>query len=198
MKLVRMPAELLHIEEERLPALGVDDRLLAQFRSYRAALPDGPIGEACPAPGTSGWEAAESLAILAPPEAGSRQLLMVIARRVGAALRDENIRLRDLGGDLEAGRSKLCYLPGSALREALGSPSARRALDREAACFFQDLDAAWTGADDGSPLDPNAFLALLDTRLGLGLRTFLSADPPRLPSGLEPGLRGRLRVLGPV
>ena len=110
MKLVQMPVELLHLDEHDLPERGVDERLLAGFGAYRSTVPNA---------GTTGWARAESLAILAPPEAGTRELLMVIARRVGAALRDENIHLRDRGGDLKAGRQKLCYLPGGALPEAL-------------------------------------------------------------------------------
>jgi hypothetical protein len=193
MKLVQMPVELLHVDEERLPSLGVDERLLAGFGAYRSGLPDGPLGEACPAPGSPSWATAESVAILAPPEAGTRELLMVLARRVGAALRDENIGLRDRGGDLKGERKKLCYLPGRALPEALGSPSTRRALEREAACFVQDLDEA-RGAGGGS-LDPSPLLDVLDARRSRGLPTFLSADPAALPNGLERELRARMRVL---
>jgi hypothetical protein len=192
MKLVQMPVELLHVDEERLPSLGVDERLLAGFEAYRSGLPDDPLGEACPAPGRRSWATAESVAILAPPEAGTRDLLMVLARRVGAALRDENIGLRDRGGDLKGERKKLCYLPGRALPEALGSPSARRALEREAACFVQDLDEAWRG---GGSLDPSLLLDILDARRSRGLLTFLSADPAALPNGLERALRAGMRVL---
>jgi hypothetical protein len=182
-----MPVELLHLEELDLRERGVDERLLSGFEAYRSTVPN---------VGTTGWARAESLAILAPPEAGTRELLMVVARRVGAALRDENIHLRDRGGDLNAGRRKLCYLPGQALPEALRTPSTRRALEREAACFLQELDAAWPeGQAEPAPLAPAALLALLDTRLAGGRATFLSADPRHLPAGLDGEIRDRMRVL---
>ena len=182
MKLVQMPTELIHLSEDDLPSLGVDAGLLAGFRRYLDRQPG----------------ALESLAILAPPEAGTRELLMVLARRIGAALRDENIRLRDRGGDLAAHRKKLCYLPGAALPEALRTPSARRALEREAATFFQDLDAAWGRGANHRALAPSSFLSLLDARSRHGLFTGVSADPRGLPSALERELRARLRVLEPA
>lgn len=86
-----MPVEWLHVDEEDLPRLGVDAGLLAGFRRYL----DGERG------------GLESVAILAPPEVGTCELLMVLARRVGAALRDANIRLRDRSGDLAARRHTL-------------------------------------------------------------------------------------------
>lgn len=183
MKLVQMPVEFLHLDVDDLPSLGVDAGLLAGFRRYldreRAAL--------------------GSLAILVPPEAGTRALLMVLARRVGAALRDQNIRLRDHGGDLGAHRQKLCYLPGAALPAALRTGPARRALQHEAACFFQDLDAAWRAErSDTEPLAPSAFLDLLEARSSRGLPTFLSAHPGALPPGLEREVRARMRILAPT
>lgn len=182
MKLVQMPAEFLHLELADLPRLGIQAGLLTGFQRY---LDDERAG-------------LESLAILAPPEAGTRKLLMVLARRVGAALRDENIHLRDRGGDLAAHRKKLCYLPGAALPEALRAPSARRALEREAACFFQDLDAAWpANRADSPPVTPSAFLDLLDARAAQRLPTFLSADPGALPPELEREIRARMRILEP-
>jgi hypothetical protein len=138
-------------------------------------------------------------AILAASGAGTRELLMVLARRIGAALRDENIHLRERGGDLKAGRKKLCYLPGRALPSAFGTSGARRALADEAACFFQDLDEAWAAEQTaGTMLSATVLLDLLDERLAGGRPTFLSADPDRLPSGLERGLRARLRMLDPA
>lgn len=180
MKLVQMPVDLLHLEEDDLADLGVDGRLLAGYGEYLARAPN----------------ADRDLAILATAATGTRELLMVLARRVGVALRDENIRLRDRGGDLRGDRKKLCYLPGRALPEALRLPTARTALEREAACFFQDLEAAWQEPSPGAePLDPNAFLALLDTRRAGGLPTFVSADPRALPPGLEAQLQARVQVL---
>jgi len=180
MKLVQMPVELLHLEQHELLALGVDERLLAQLEGALARTTGDQVG----------------LAILATPGAGTRQLLMVVARRVGAALRNENIRLRDRGGDLQAGRKKLCYLPGSALTDALRSTVARESLEREAACFFQDLDLARaTARGSRDSADPAAVVALIDVRLQRKLPTYLSADPGRLPPGLERELRARLRVL---
>jgi hypothetical protein len=183
MKLVQMPVEFIHLEEDDLPNLCLDPGLLAGFRRY---LGSGPA-------------ALESLAILPAPEAGTGQLLMVLARRVGAALRGENIRLRDRGGDLGAHRKKLCYLPGAALPAALRAPAARRTLEREAAAFFQDLDAAWRAERaDSEPLAPRSFLGLLDARSARGLPTFLSARPRALPPDLEPALRARMRILEPA
>ena len=182
MKLVQMPVELIHLDADDLPSLGLDAGLLARFRRYLTGEPT----------------ALESLAILAPPEAGSRALLMVLARRVGAALRDENIRLRDRGGDLRARRKKLCYLPGAALPEAFAAPPARGTLEREAAVFFQDLEAAWRPErTDPEPLASSSLLDLVEARSARGLPTFLSADPRALPSELERELRARMRILAP-
>src|SRR5688572_28377239 len=126
-KLVQIPTDLLRLEDADLDAAGLDPNLLAAFRTYLPGALDERRG----------------LAILAPAEAGGHLLLIVLARRIGAALRDANIRLRDGGGDLKAGRQKLCYLPGTMLGRALGLPAARAELAGEAACFVQDLDAAW-------------------------------------------------------
>ena len=175
-KLVQMPVDLLHVGADDLPGLGVDPALLRQLDAYFARCPD----------------ATESLAIFGPPAAGTRELLMVLARQVGAGLRDENIHLRERGGDLEAGRKKLCYLPGSALAEALRDPAARQTLGREAACFLQDVDAALLA--DGAGV---ALLELVDARHAAELPTFLSAHAAGLPPGLERGLRARLKVIEP-
>ena len=180
MKLVQMPVDLLHLEEADLDVADVGTRLLATFR---ARLP-GALDER------------RGLAILAPASVEAQRLLMVLARRIGAALRDANIDLRESGGDLKAGRQKLCYLPGGALGVALDRPAARAALAREAACFFQDLDDAWSAENPGSArLDSNVLLGLLDERLAAGRPTFLNAAPDRLPPGLEGALRARLPIL---
>jgi hypothetical protein len=137
--------------------------------------------------------------IVASAAQGGQHLLMVLARRIGAALRDANIRLRDDGGDLKAGRQKLCYLPGDALRSALARPDFQVALCREAACFVQDLEAAWPAATTGpTPFDPDALPSLLDERLAAGRPTFLQAAPGSLPPGVERELRARLAVLEAV
>src|SRR5437763_6005023 len=177
MKLVQMPRELLHLERDDLPALGVERGLLAGFEAYLSRAADDRVG----------------LAILAPPEAGTRELLMVLARRVGAALRNDNIRLRDRGGDRTARYKKLCYLPGGALPRALRMPGARRAVECEAACFFPDLDMAWKAG--AAALDPTPFLELLALRLARRLPSYASAVPGLLPAALEGKLRARLRVL---
>jgi hypothetical protein len=175
MKLVQMPANLLHITEADLDAGGFDAGLVAAVRAYVPhALAD-----------------RRGAAILAPAGGGGRQVLMLLARRVGAALRDENIEARDSGGDMAAQKKRLCYLPGQLLGGALDLPDARAAIVTEAACFLQDLEAA------ASTVPPAALLALLDERLGTGLPTFLNADPDRLPAGLTAGLRARLLLLAP-
>jgi hypothetical protein len=182
MKLVQMPVELLHLTVDDLPDLGLEAALVAEFRRY---LDRDPAG-------------LESLAILAPPEAGSRALLMVLARRIGAALRDANIHLRDRGGDLATHRQKLCYLPGPVLPEALRTPTARRTLERETAVFFQDLDAAWQAEQVSvEPLPPVSFLTLLETRASHQRPTFLTADPRALPRDLPREIRARMRTLEP-
>lgn len=189
-----MPVELIHLEDADLDGRGVEPGLLAAFRAYLPSV----LNER--------RELAErrGLTILAPASSG-RLLLMVLARRIGAALRDANIDLREGGGDLKAGRQKLCYLPGGLLAEALDSPKARLALADEAACFVQDLDAAWMAEARARPrtddrtaalvLEPPALLALLDERLAAGRPTFLTADPARLPPGLAAELRARFTTL---
>jgi hypothetical protein len=121
---------------------------------------------------------------------------MVLARRIGAALRDANIDLRDRGENLKLDRQKLCYLPGSALASALGEPHVRRTLAGEAACFVQDVEAACHAHADGSaPLGPDALRSLLDERLMAGRPTFLQVAPGAIPPVIEALLRDRLPVL---
>lgn len=183
MKLVQMPTDLLRLQDADLDNVGLDPSLLAVFRAYLPRAVDDQHG----------------LAILAPAGAGGHRLLMVLARRIGAALRDANIALRDGGGDLRAERKKLCYLPGGVLGEALSLPDARRELLREAACFVQDLDAAWaTGQQGARMLVPDALLDLLDERLAASRPIFLNASPDRLPPGLADALRARLPILSPA
>src|SRR5215204_2759806 len=142
-KLVQMPTDLLHLDDAELSAVDVAPGLLEAFRLYLPRALDDRRGAA----------------MLAPPSARTRELLMVLARRVGATLRDENIRLRERGGDLRSARKKLCYLPGRAMPKALRDPVARRALAHEAACFIQDLDTAWPEDQIGrAPLAPTAVL----------------------------------------
>jgi hypothetical protein len=172
-----MPTDLLHLEDADLDVASINPRLLAAFRSY---LPQA-LAER------------RGLAILAPATANAHMPLVVLARRIGVALRDANIHLRDSGGDLKTGRQKLCYLPGGMLGAALGSPESRDELVREAACFIQDLDSAWAVRQPG--LEPATLLAFLDKRLAAGRPTFLNASPDRLPPGLEAGLRARLPIL---
>ena len=180
MKLVQMPTGLLHLEDADLDAAGIAPDLLAAFRAYLPRAVDERRG----------------LAILTPPGARAERLLMVLARRIGAALRDANIRLRDDGGDLKAGRKKLCYIPGRVLGSAFDLPAARDELEREAACFIQDLDAAWPSGPAGAMLlEPDALFDLLDARLAAGRPTFLNATADRLPSGLADDLQSRLPFL---
>jgi len=174
-KLVQMPTNLLHITEDDLAAGGFDAGLLAAVRGY---LP-GVLADR------------RGAAVLAPAGGGGRQVLMLLARRVGAALRDENIEARDSGGDMAARKKRLCYLPGQMLGGALALPDARAALATEAACFLQDLEAAVPAVPAAS------LLGLLDARTQAGLPTFMNADPARLPADLLAGLRVRLRILEP-
>jgi hypothetical protein len=172
MKLVRMPRHLLAVEPEDLPGLGVAPGLAAAVAALAGGDPD----------------AIPSLAILGPREAGTTPALMLLARRVGARLRDDNIRLRDSGGDLAAGRKALCYLPGADLAAALARPDARRALHAEAAVFVQDLD------DSGRASDGEV-CALVAARRERRLRTFVSADPGRLSPRLLSALAANLAVV---
>jgi hypothetical protein len=175
-RLVQMPSDLVQVEEADLEGLAVDPALLVRFRSY---LPSA-VGDR------------RGAAILGAAESGTRALLMLLARRVGAALRDENIRLRESGGDLKAGRKKLCYLPGNLLPEALGEGATRRALCSEAACFIQDLAAPW---ESPGPPPTDAVLGLLDARLAADLPTFVTADPAGLSAAALGALRSRLAIL---
>jgi len=121
---------------------------------------------------------------------------MLLARRVGAALRDENIQVRDTGGDIKAAKKRLCYLPGGVLNEAFEEAEARAALANEAACFVPDLDQVWAGrVPESATLRPAQFLALLDARLAAGLPTFLTADPSHLPADVVAGIRLRFLTL---
>jgi hypothetical protein len=176
-KLVQMPRDLLHLEDADLDRADLDPGLLAAFRAYLPRVLDERRG----------------LAILAPSAAGTC-LLMVLARRIGVAMRDANIHLRDSGGDIKVGKQQLCYLPGHLLDDALVNPDTRAALAREAACFVQDLDGAWSGADERT-LPPDALLDLLDERLAAGRPTFLNAVADRLPPVVEAAIRARLDVL---
>ena len=180
MKLVQIPTQLLHLEDADLDDGAAEPDLLAAFRAY---LPHAD-------------EERRGVAILAPSGSGAERMLVVLARRIGAALRDANIRLRDGGGDLGVGRQKLCYLPGRVLGAALDRADARAALTSEAACFVQDLDGAWADGPAGAAGPaPEAFLGLVDARLAAGRPTFLNADPDGLPPRLAVGLRARLPVL---
>jgi hypothetical protein len=180
MKLVQMPASLLHVEDADLDGADVGPGILAAFRAYLPTALDERRG----------------LAILAAGSGGGQRMLMLLARRVGAALRDENIRRRDSGNDMTVRKLQLCYLPGSLLPAGLNHPRARADLAREAACFFQNLDSAWQADYPGSTSrDATALLGLLDERLAAGRPTFLNAAPDRLPPGLEDALRARLPVL---
>jgi hypothetical protein len=180
MKLVQMPANLLHVEDADLDGADVEPGILVAFRAYLPTALDERRG----------------LAMLTSGSGGGRRMLMLLARRIGAALRDENIRRRDSGSDMAARKLRLCYLPGALLSAALDHPQARAELAREAACFFQDLDSAWKAEYPGStPRDATALLGLLDERLAAGRPTFLNAAPDRLPPGLEDALRARLPIL---
>ncbi len=175
-----MPAELVRFGDADLDAAGLDARLLAAFRAYLPEALDDRLG----------------VAILTPAGSGGHLPLMVLARQIGAALRDENIHLRDAGGDIKAEKKRLCYLPGYALGAALASPEARQTLVDEAACFFQDLDSAWsTESADAAPPTADVVVDLLRERLAGRRPTFVNADPAGLPPALERELRARLRVI---
>lgn len=165
-----MPKDLIHVEAVDLDAAGIRTGLLSAFKAYLTGVLEDRRG-----------------AVILAPRGVGHQMLMVLARTVGAALRDENIRLRERGGDLKRSRKKLCYLPGSALVAVLADPAARRALTTEAACFLQDVEHC--------TVPPAALLALLDARQTSGLPTFVSAARNELTADLERELRARLGVL---
>lgn len=180
MKLVQMPPELIRINEVDIVVAGFEAGVLASFRAYLPGV----------------LEDRRGVVIFLPRHAGAEKLLMLLARRVGAALRDENIQVRDTGGDIRAAKKRLCYLPGSALDLAFEDTEARAALIDEAACFFQDLDQVWAGrVPESATPRPAQFLALLDVRLAAGLPTFVTADPSYLPAEIAAGLRDRLQTL---
>jgi hypothetical protein len=186
-KLVQMPVGLVHVEEADLDGAGIDPGLLAAYRTYLPRALDDRRG----------------LLILVAPSEGGHHLLMLLARRIGAALRDANIRLRDAGGDIQAERQRLCYLPGATLPRALATPEYRLTLAREAACFVQDLDAAWPDrpscadrqADPAAPGGPDALRSLIAERLAHGRPTFLQAAADRLSPMNAQELRASLPVL---
>ena len=173
-----MPRDLLTVDQADLPALGVHPALVDAVAARHEADP----------------LAIRSVALLGPRSAGTTAALMVLARRIGAALRDENIRLRDRGGDLRHGRRKLCYLPGTSLPAALGDDRALRALESEGVVFIQDLDDAWAGAADAAAIDP-AVMSLLALRDRGGGRTFVSADPVALPAAVREALVAGLEIV---
>jgi hypothetical protein len=177
-----MPTGLIHVEDADLDGANVDPGLLAAYRAYLPRL----------------LEDRRGLLMLAAPSEGGHHLLMLLARRIGAALRDANIRLRDGGGDMQAGKLRLCYLPGADLALALADPAHRRTLAAEAACFVQDLEGAWLAGESGSAAStvPEALRSLLDERLAAGRPTFLQAAPGTLPPAAARELRARLPVLG--
>lgn len=175
-----MPASLIRVEDADLDAAVPDPRLLAAFRAY---LPDA-LAER------------RGLLVLASPSQGGHYLLMLLARRIGAALRDTNIHRRDAGGDMTVGKLRLCYLPGPALVSALVEPDAARALTDEAACFIQDLEAADLPRLPATTRSgPDALRSLLDQRLAAGRPTFFQAAPGVLSPELEMTLRERLVTL---
>ncbi|MGE3910658.1 MAG: hypothetical protein AB7K36_14950 [Chloroflexota bacterium] len=183
MRLVQMPPHLIRVDEADLVAADIEPGVLAQFQTYLPSV----------------LEERRGVALLLPTGAGGDMLLMLLARRVGAALRDENIRLRDTGGDIKGEKKRLCYLPGDVLYEAYDTAADRQSLANEAACFFQDLDAVWAGrVPESATPRPDTFLALLDVRLAAGLPTFLNADPSTLPPAVLDGLRARLQVIEPA
>ena len=173
-----MPRDLLTVDQADLPALGVHPVLLDAVAARRDTEP----------------LTIRSLALLGPRSAGTTAALMVLARRIGAALRDENIRLRDRGGDLRRGRRKLCYLPGGSLSAALGDDRARRALESEAVVFLQDLDDALVSSA-GAPASDQAVMNLLALRHRGGVRTFVSADPAALPAAVREALVAGLETV---
>ena len=178
MKLVQMPRDLLTVELDDLPALGVHPALIEAVAARCAGDP----------------LAVPSLALLGPRAAGTTAALMVLARRIGVALRDANIRLRDTGSDLRRGRRKLCYLPGSALPAALDAADTRRALQWEAAVFLQDLDGAWKDTHHAEEVEL-AVAALVADRRRHGSRTFVSADPTALPAAVYETLDAELEIV---
>jgi hypothetical protein len=186
-KLVQMPTALLHLDEAELDGAGIDPGLLAAFRAYLPCV----SSELPPA-----LNEPRGVLILASASAGGHHLLMVLARRIGAALRDANIHLRDRGGDMKAARQKLCYLPGPVLVTALGRPDLRLTLIAEAACFAQDLEAIWRPGSAGAASPGlDALRSLLDERLAAGRPTFLQAHPGALSQDVEAMLRARLPAL---
>jgi hypothetical protein len=179
-KLVQMPTALLHLGDDDLDDVGIDRRLLADFRVRLSRA----------------VEHQQGLLVLVSAEAGGHHLLMVLARRIGVTLRDANIHLRDAGGDIKSGRQKLCYLTGSALASALNAADWRRVLAAEAACFVQDLDEVWRpGECRAGATDWGMLRSLLDERLAAGRPTFVQAAPDQVPRELEALLRRRLPVL---
>jgi len=143
--LLHIPRDLLHVELDDLPRLGVPDQARAALRELLADLPLVP-------------DASHSAQLLGP-----RQLtlpcLAVLARHVGQGLRDHNLTLAHDRPRLHLERRKLVFVDAVALAAAAAGGDERAA--NEAVLFVVDC----------APSVLNLFAA----RDSAGLASFITA-----------------------
>jgi hypothetical protein len=116
-RLIEMPTDLLTVELEQLPELGLSLPAMRRLRAYLADLPLIP-------------RARDSRALVGPARLTS-PALMVVARRVGQAYRSHNISLRDRAANRHQKRLKLGYLRAETL-VGLAKDDWRRVLSESA------------------------------------------------------------------
>jgi hypothetical protein len=108
--LVRIPRDLLHVELDDLPGLGVPDQARAALRGLVADLPLVP-------------DAALSAQLVGPRQI-TLPCLAVLARHVGQGLRDHNLTLAHDRPRLHRERRKLAFVDAQAAVD-FGHPGAR-------------------------------------------------------------------------
>ncbi|MDQ6670733.1 MAG: hypothetical protein M3069_08265 [Chloroflexota bacterium] len=143
--LVRIPRDLLHVELDDLPRLGVPDSARAALRGLLADLPLVP-------------DASLSAQLVGPPEI-TLPCLAVLARHVGQGLRDHNLSLAHDRPRLHLDRRKLIFMDAEAVAAAAATGDERPA--REAVLFVVECT--------------QHVLDLLATRESAGLVSFISA-----------------------
>jgi hypothetical protein len=121
---VRIPRDLLHVELDDLPSLGVPDQARAALRGLLADLPLVP-------------DASLSAQLIGPRQI-TLPCLAVLARHVGQGLRDHNLTLAHDRPRLRLERRKLAFMDGEAV--ASGTRAISEAVLFVVDCTPQVLD----------------------------------------------------------